>query len=120
MLPTRHGFELPVFSGEVQDWAYNRTKPIDQRRPLAMRPNVRANRGTGGRTPWPGLRECTAYLRPGQGGLPEVLRLSEGLGSTVRALEGLAGLDHVQGCTIGRGDDVLAHEPSLLVAADGS
>jgi len=32
------------------------------------------------RTPWPGLRECTAYLRLGQGGLPLGLGSSEGVG----------------------------------------
>ena len=33
-------------------------------------------------TPGPGRRQCTAYLRPGPGGMPLALPLSEGLGST--------------------------------------
>jgi hypothetical protein len=33
--------------------------------------------------PAPGLRKCTAYLRPGAGGMPLALRLSEGLGGGV-------------------------------------
>ena len=33
-------------------------------------------------TPAPGWRKCTVYRRPGAGGMPLVLRLSEGLGRT--------------------------------------
>ena len=36
--------------------------------------------GDGGMPPAPGWRKCTAYRRPGAGGMPLALRLSEGLG----------------------------------------
>jgi hypothetical protein len=39
-----------------------------------------------GRTPGPGPRICTMCLRPGPGGLPSVLRLSEGL-ARIRRVE---------------------------------
>ncbi len=45
-----------------------------------VRPNVRAKRGADGMPPGPGYRKCTPYLWPGPGGMPLVLRLSEGLG----------------------------------------
>ena len=38
--------------------------------------------GDNGMPPAPRWRKCTPYLRPGPGGLPLVLRLSEGLGRT--------------------------------------
>ena len=37
-------------------------------------------------TPAPGWRKCTVYRRPGAGGMPLVLRLSEGLGGTVASV----------------------------------
>lgn len=42
-------------------------------------------RGINGRTPAPGLRKCTAYLRPGAGGLAPVFRLRYGLRCTATA-----------------------------------
>ena len=38
--------------------------------------------GDNGMPPAPGWRKCTAYRRPGAGGRPLALRLSEGLGRT--------------------------------------
>jgi hypothetical protein len=40
-------------------------------------PNVRAKGGANGVTPGPGGRKCTAYRRPGPGGTPLALPLSE-------------------------------------------
>ncbi len=48
----------------------------------AALPNVRAKGGDDGRAPGPGWRKCTVYRRPGPGGLPVALPLSEGLGRT--------------------------------------
>lgn len=34
--------------------------------------------------PWPELRICTAYLSSGQGGLPQRVRLNEGLATVFK------------------------------------
>jgi hypothetical protein len=40
--------------------------------------------------PAPGWRKCTVYSRPGAGGMPLALRLSDGLGRTFTHLEDIA------------------------------
>ena len=60
-----------------------------------VRPNVRAKRGDDGMPPRPGWRKCTAYRRPGLGGLPLGLASSEGLGRTARPL-GVGAVAHGQ------------------------
>jgi hypothetical protein len=55
-------------------------------------PNVRAKRGASGRTPGPASRKCTPYLLAGPGGLPLVLRLSEGLGLSLQRFDNGVGL----------------------------
>ena len=43
-------------------------------------------------TPGPGRRQCTEYLRPGPGGMPLALPLSEGLGRTLVQTGGFTAL----------------------------
>jgi hypothetical protein len=83
-------------------------------------PNVRGKRKADGMPLGPGYRKCTPYLWPGPSGMPLALRLTEGLGSTARTLESLPALNHVDGWTVGRGDDAVLHKADFLVATDGS
>jgi hypothetical protein len=66
-------------------------------------PNVRAKVSTDGVTPGPDGRQCTPYLPAGPGGMPLVLPLSEGLGSTLRADPALLLLAHCPASGFGPG-----------------
>jgi hypothetical protein len=55
----------------------NTVEDAGARAGLVLRPNVRAKGGADGVTPGPGWRKCTGYRRPGPGGTPLALPLSE-------------------------------------------